>query len=206
MRTWLRRHRRQFYAVMIVAVMGATFTLGWYAGSNATNRKAYAALWEAMTALPDPEQCALCGEGIPYHAPCLVDLSTGRMGELKVYTEHPSQRGEIAPMEMQQTGTFSFQPCAGLSALRNTCNYTCQVTLPEEQGLMNPALFCRKCRQLLTEAGIEGYVIADLHDLDHIRAYPIQNGKAEVIRDYRISVSGGKGTALNVRVTGLLER
>lgn len=203
MRIWLIRHKRQSFALVIAAVIGTAFALGWYAGSNATDRKAYTALWEAMVNLPDPEQCALCGQGMLYHAPCLIKLSTGQMGELKVYTDHPSRQGEIAPAEMQQTGTFNFQPCADLMAIRDTCTHTCKVTLPEERELMNPVLFCRECRQLLAEAGLEGYVIVDLHDLNSIQAYPVQREGIKVIREYRVSVSSRNGI-LDVCVTGLL--
>lgn len=151
--------------------------------------------------LSDPEQCALCGERMRYHAPCLVDLSTGQVGEMNVYTNHPSRQGEIVPMEKQQTGTFSFRSCAGLTAVRDTCTHTCKVTLPGQKGLMNPALFCRGCRLLLAGAGLEGYVIVDLYDLDDVQAYPIQYG---VIRDYEISVKEQKDGTLDVCVTGLL--
>ena len=184
--------------------MGAAFALGWFAGGNAVNRKAYADLWEAMPYLPDPAQCALCGEGISYHAPCLLDLSTGQMGELKVYDPHPSLEGEIAPMELQQTGTFNFQVCAGLTGVRNTANHTFQVTLSKDKTLMNPALFCGDCRRLLADAVLEGYVIADLYDMANIRVYPVQRGRDAVIRDYRVSVIGRQGAALEICVTGLL--
>lgn len=201
MRIWLAKHN---FLLAIIAITVVAFVLGWYAGSNATGQKAYAALWAAMINLPDPEQCALCGEGIPYHAPCLVDLSTGQMGELTVYTPHPSRQGEITPMEMQPTGTFYFQSCAGLVAIRDTCAHTCQVTLPAEREPINPAFFCTACRQLLAGAGLDGYVIADLHDLDNIQAHSIQRGMDKVIRDYRVSVTGRQGAALDVCVTGLL--
>lgn len=201
MRTWLAKHN---FLLAIIAVIAVAFVLGWYAGSNATGYKTYAALWDAMISLPDPERCALCSEGMPYHAPCLVNLSTGQIGELKVYAHHPSQQGEIAPMEMQPTGTFNFQPCAGLMAIRDTCAHTCKVTLRAEIGLINPALFCKECRQLLAGAGLDGYVIADLYDLDNIQAYSIQSGMNKVIRDYQVSVTSRQGATLDVCVAGLL--
>lgn len=181
--------------------MGAAFSLGWYAGIGAANRNAYAALWEAILDLPDPERCALCSEDTRYHAPCLVDLSTGQMGEMKVYTDCPSQQGELAPEERRQTGTFHFQPCAGLTGIRDTCNHTFQVTLLEERELMDPALFCGKCRKLLAGAGLEGYVIVDLYDREYIRAYPI---RGEIIRNYRISTRSRKGVGIDLCVTGSL--
>lgn len=180
------------------------FILGWCGGSRATERNAYAALWEAIVDLLDPEQCALCGEGMRYHAPILINLSTGQMGEMQVYTDHPFRQGEIAPMEAQQTGTFNFQICAGLMAARDTSNHICQVSLPAEKEPMNPVHFCKGCRQLLAGAGLEGYVIVDLYDLAHIRAYPVRRGGHEVIRDYRVSVTGEEGAILRVCVMGLL--
>lgn len=198
-KTWITGHKGQLRALGIAAAMAAFFSLGWYAGIHAADRETYAALWQAMAVLPDPEQCALCGAGMRYHAPCLVDLSTGQMGEMAVYTHHPSHQGELAPMELQQTGTFRLRPCAGLTAIQDTCAHTYQVVLPKKRELMNPALFCRECRRLLAGAGLAGYVIVDLYDLDHIQTYPMRD---EVIRDYRVSVTGGRENTLNVCVEG----
>lgn len=108
------KHVKTLVILLTLAAMVVVFRLGWYAGSNATDRKAYAALWEAMVDLPDPERCALCAEGRPYQAPCLIDLSTGQMGEMRVYTYGPTQEGKLDPREAQCSGTFNFQPCAGL--------------------------------------------------------------------------------------------
>lgn len=202
MKNWLTRNGRNLLATAAICI---SFALGWFAGANATDRKAYAALWEAMAVLPDPEQCALCGEGMRHHAPCLMDLSTGQMGELKVYTDHPTRQGELAPSGLQQTGTFTLFPCAGLRAIQDTCAHTCEVVLPQERDLMDPAHFCGPCRQLLAEAGLEGYVLVDLYDLEHIRAYPIPRRGTEIIRDYRISVSNRQENGLTLHVTGLSE-
>lgn len=38
MRTWLIRHKGQFFALVIAVVIGTAFALGWYVGSNATDR------------------------------------------------------------------------------------------------------------------------------------------------------------------------
>lgn len=200
-RTWLSKHKRPLLALGAVAVLGVVFSLGWYAGLHATDRKAYAALWEAIVHLPDPERCALCGKGGQYHAPCLIDLSTGQLGELRVYTYDPTGPGALDPREAQRSGTFNFLPCAGLTAVRDTDLHTCQVILPREQDLMDPALFCRECRQLLAGASLEGYVIVDLYGLDSIRAYPIRSGS---IRDYRISTRSRRGGETELCVTGLL--
>lgn len=205
MKTWLIRHKGQLLTLGMAAVMAVVFSLGWYAGGNAADRNAYAALWEAIVALPDPEQCALCHEGRQYHAPCLIDLSTGRMGEMRAYTYDPAPQGGLDPREVEFSGTLSFLPCAGLTAVRDNGLHTCQVTLPEEWELMNPAHFCKECRLLLAGAGLEGYAVLDLYDLDNKLAYSTRRGGLEVIRDYRVSVDSGKDGGLEVRVTGLLE-
>lgn len=200
-RTWLSKHKRPLLALGVVAVLGVVFSLGWYAGSHATDRAAYAALWEAIVHLPDPERCALCGEGDSYHAPCLVNLSTGQLGELRVYAYAPTEEGKLDPREAQYSGTINLLPCAGLTAIRDAGLHTCQVSLPKERDLMDPALFCRECRRLLAGAGLEGYAIVDLYDLGHIRAYSIRSGS---IRDYRISIHSRGGGETELCVTGLL--
>lgn len=202
MKTWLIEHKRQLLCLGTAAVMAVAFSLGWHAGLNAADRNAYAALWEAITDLPDPEQCALCGEGGQYHAPCLMNLSTGQMGELQVYAYGPTGQSKLDPREAQLSGTLSFLRCAGLTAIRDNDLHTCQVILPGERELMDPAHFCKKCRQLLAGAGLEGYAVLDLSDRGHIRAYPIRD---ELIRDYRISVDSRQGGETGLCVTGLLE-
>ncbi len=180
------------------------FGLGRRFGANDTDKKAYAAVWEAVSTLPEPERCALCSEGIRYHAPCLINLSTGEMDELTVYQPNPAHPGEITPMEQQPTGTFNFQPCAGLMGARDTCSHTCTVMLPEETGLMNPALFCSECRKLLAGVWLDGYAVVDLYDLDHVKAYPVRRGESTVIRDYRVSVGKEHNGILELCVVGLL--
>lgn len=84
MKIWLKRYRGCLLAGIAMVLLALSFGLGWRTGQYATDRQAYAALWEAIVSLPDSEQCALCGEATRYHAPCLIDLSTGQMGELTV--------------------------------------------------------------------------------------------------------------------------
>lgn len=200
MKTWLKRHRRPLLALGILAIMGTVFSLGWYAGANATSRRAHTALWEAMESLPDPEWGALCGEDTRYHAPCLINLSTGQRDEMRVYTYSPSPQSGLDPREAWFSGTFHLQSCAGLTAIRDTCAHTCEVILPKEREPMDPALFCKACRQVLAGNALDGYAIVDLYDLDHVQAYPFRD---ETIRDYRISVTSGNA-GVTVRVTGLL--
>lgn len=202
MKTWLIEHKRQLLAVGMVAIIAVAFCLGRRAGIDANNRKAYAALWEAIVALPDPEQCALCNAERGHQALSLMNLSTGEIGQMEVYVYGVTKQGKLDPREAQFSGTFNFQQCAGLTAIRDTDFHTCTVYLPEARELMNPAHFCKECRQLLARAGLEGYVILDLYDQDNVQAYPL---RYEIIRDYRVSVSSRKDGGPEVCVTGLLE-
>lgn len=152
---------------------------------------------EAQTA------CALCGdgEGRRYHAPCLAELSTGRVGELTVYDPHPWKEGELA--EDQRTGTFSFLFCLEGRGYRDTVTHTCHLTLPEGKGPMRAEHFCRDCQALLEEASDGGYVLLDLYDLDGIRAYALCDGAEYTIRDYGLSVSWDEEEReFSIEVTG----
>lgn len=149
---------------------------------------------DSLVATPEPEVCALCGEGgdsMWYHAPCVLDLSTGLVTELTVYDPHRSLVGEIA--EEQQTGTLGLLQHGGLTVMQDTYSRTSSVTLPREQVQMAPSFFCRNCRGLLSEAAREGYVLLDLHDLQHITAYPIAVGAEYEIRDYTVSIWRAEG-------------
>lgn len=133
-------------AVGMAAIIAVAFCLGRRAGIDANNRKAYAALWEAIVALPAPEQCALCNAERGHQALSLVNLSTGEIGQMEVYVYGATKHGKLDPREAQFSGTFNFQQCAGLTAIRDTDFHTCTVYLPEERELMNPAhlLMCDK--------------------------------------------------------------
>lgn len=189
-------------AVGMAAIIAVAFCMGRRAGINANNRNAYAALWDAIVALPDPEQCALCSAERGRQALSLINLSTGEIGQMEVYVYGATKQGKLDPREAQFSGTYVFQSCAGSTAIRDTDLHTCQVYLPEERELMNPAHFCKECRLLLAGAGLEGYVIVDLYGRDPVRAYPIRD---EMIRDYRISITERSDGTSNVCVTGLLE-
>lgn len=159
----------------------------------------------ALANAPEPEVCALCGSGsgISYHAPVVVNLSTGESGELRVYDPDPYRRNEIA--EEQSTGTFSLLYVAGLTGCRDTCDHTCCVTLPETEAPIVPALFCRDCRALLADTATKGYVLVDLYNLSDIAAYTIKDGAKYTIRDYDISISAQEEpSGLSIYVTDLL--
>ncbi len=155
----------------------------------------------------EPEVCALCGNGsgMSYHAPVVVNLATGEVGELRVYDPDPHHRNEIA--KEQSTGTFCFLSVAGLTGYRDTCDHTSHVTLPKEKEwmLIDPSYFCHSCRTLLADTATTGYAVVDLYDLDNIMVYAIEKGAEYTIRDYSVSISTqNELKCLSINVTGLL--
>ena len=47
---------------------------------------------------PEPDFCALCHPA-PYHAPCLVNITTGDITELDIYEAHAVKVGEVSPTQ-----------------------------------------------------------------------------------------------------------
>ena len=198
----LYKHRRDIVETMGISILlTAFFAVGFFLRGIVADREM--SLWKSFVLTPEPEICALCGSGIPYHAPVLVNLSTGEAGEIRVYDPDPRHRYELA--EEQSTGTFSLLHIAGAAGYRDTSNHTCCVTLPEKESSIDPAFFCRDCRALLTDTATEGYILADLYNLRDMKVYAIKDNVKYTIRDYDISISNQEETGgLSINVTGLL--
>nr|WP_325254745.1 hypothetical protein [uncultured Oscillibacter sp.] len=155
-RETLHKYRWNVIKAMVIGMLfTAFFAVGVFLRGAVAERDM--AWWKSFVLMPEPEVCTLCGSGIPYQAPVLVNLSTGETGEMRVYDPDPQCRYELA--EEQSTSTFSFLHVAGLTGCRDTCNHTSYVTLPENGAPISPVLFCRVCRVLLADAATEGYIL-----------------------------------------------
>lgn len=171
MKSWIKSHIKHILAcILCVAVVVAGFQIySWYR---------------------QPDVCALCGSGNRdrYHAPVILNLSTGWSNEMKVYD--PGLPGPVYEISsIQTTGTFSFASCAGLTGRRDTCSHTCSVDIPMKTDRMVPAFFCSQCRALLKGYEKQGYVLVDVYAEDEISIYPIEVDADYLIRDYRITVT-----------------
>ena len=126
-RMWLK------YA-MPVLLLVLSFLYGFWLRGIAAERGVTA--WQTVLLTSEPDRCALCGngDGPRYHAPCLVNLSTGEVGEMQVYDHDALRIWEIS--STQQTGTFSLPHCAGPTAA-----HTCHVELPRETKELAPEYF-----------------------------------------------------------------
>lgn len=201
-RLWEAMNRRRVIFVIILIFIGwgcicASFGYilrGWQLQQEIT-------FWQEVATAPEPENCALCAfkeDGIR-HAPVLLDLSTGAIGEMRIYKSNES--GEVLDdVSTQNGGTFGFVLCAGLTGWRDTATNTLQVTLPEENKLMNASLFCHECRAILENTSSKGYVILDLFDADVIKAYKIEEGTF-AIRNYGVVIlQDAKSSEITIRV------
>ena len=136
------------------------------------------------TEVPEPERCSLCDD-LPRHAPCIINLSTGKKLELDVYEPHPFLVGEIA--EEQRGGYFSFVRGAGVEGYKQGAE-SITITIPVKSAKMDQQFFCNTCRELLADHTNSGYVLIDLKDTDTPVIYGIDADVSYSFRCYDISV------------------
>ena len=130
-----------------------------------------------------PEDCSICRH-IKCHAPCILNLATGEIGELELYQPHDKKVGEIA--EEQNGGTFSFIYFAGLRGIRLTDPWYIEVDVPMEGERKNNSFFCEKCRNLLDKYE-QGYVLIDMYDLENPVVYAFEDNTTYKMRCYKIT-------------------
>lgn len=160
---------------------------------------ATAAVWSNR----EPVHCPIC-EGLRCHAPCLVNLHTGEIGELELYEPHPFEVGELA--EEQRGGYFCFMTAAGLRGTKTADPWGVDVNIPAGGKPMRKNLFCRECRKLLADVSDDEYVLLDLYDRSEPAVLPIRDGAEYTLRCYTIAViSGENGSGYHLTVSGNLE-
>ena len=128
------------------------------------------------------KHCYLC-QGIPYEAPCLVDLSTGNVAPLTVSENYDAVSFHIL-------GDARIEQLPGET----------HATIPVEPQPVSTSLFCEDCMTRIDATPNNGYVLADLSDLSSIRLYPVEGGEAITIRDYDIFIHAD-GDYIRIQVT-----
>ncbi len=152
--------------------------------------------------VPEPEQCSLCA-GLPYHAPCIINLSTGEMLELAVYEPHPFIAGELA--EEQQCETFSFVRGAGVEGYKLSAE-SIIIKVPMNTGKMEEEYFCNSCRERLADCKNQGYALLDLKDSKNPVVHKIDTDAQVSFRCYSISVRENKENGkFAITIIGTLE-
>ena len=148
---------------------------------------------------PEPERCSVC-DYIPSHAPCLVNLNTGEVGEIALYEPHHTLVGEIA--EEQRGGYFSFMSVAGLRGYLDACVPEAHVTVPDGIEKYEEKYFCSTCRELLREYSHCGFVLADVRNPEAPTVYPVEAGTEFEVRCYTVVITETDKGELDISVVG----
>ena len=154
-------------------------------------------LWFAILYF-GPDRCPLC-DFIKSHAPCLVNVATGEVEEMALYTPHYQLVGEIA--EEQNDSTFSFVTIAGARGTRVSTPWIMELDVPVAKEPLFKYHFCRDCRKLLADQA--GYVIADLYVHGQPVVIPITDGMEQELRCYKITaVMNVEDNVIELKVVG----
>lgn len=137
---------------------------------------------------PEPERCAIC-DSIPYHAPALVNLATGEVGELAVYKPHPFKVAELN--EYQQGGTFSFIYVAGLNGYSDTANWETHITIPTDENEYEEKFFCKSCRELISDHTEYGFLLLDLRTPESFSILSLDSEEVQAVRCYEVQAKQG---------------
>lgn len=143
---------------------------------------------------PEPETCALCG-GRSYHAPCVLELSTGTLTELAIYAPDPLHLEELAEEQDMDVHVFCLagDGRVALTVQRTLERQRCSARVPASGAPMDRSLFCRDCRRAVAQAAGRGFVLLDLRNTGAITAYPLAPNALYTIRDYAVSITEGGG-------------
>lgn len=201
--TWLKNcgrvlYKRRVALLMVAVIVSLTVELDIFLWNGT--------FWKSLAITTEPEICSICqkGDGIRYHAPVLVNLSTGRIRELKIYDNDPRTTWEVA--EEQRWDDWVFTVIDDNATMSwSSVDHTNVAHIGEGLAKFNPSYFCRECRALLAETGNRGYVILDLYDLGNIQGFAVKAGSEYTIRDYTVSIyKDSNNGGLTVEVTGHL--
>ena len=133
--------------------------------------------------VPNPKRCAIC-ESIPCHAPCLVNLETGEVGELAVYEPHPFKVAELN--EYQQGGTFSFIYVAGINGYSDTANWETHITIPTNENEYEEKFFCKACRERISSHTEKGFLLLDLRTPKNFDILSFDSEEIQLVRCYEV--------------------
>lgn len=129
------------------------------------------------------KECCLCSS-FRYHAPCLIDLETGKLIELDLYFPHHTLVAELADPQPEM-GTFSFVKIGNISGTKLTDSKTIEIHIPDDKTY-NPAL-CSNCRKQLPFGHTSRYILADLYGKEEKVLIPIKADTTFSLRCYDVT-------------------
>lgn len=148
------------------------------------------------------KECCLCSS-FRYHAPCLIDLKTGKLIELDLYFPHESLVAELADPQPER-GIFSFVSIGNVSGTKQTGPEHIDLHIPDESTFF-PAL-CRECKKQLPSGYDSRYVFADLYGMEDKILIPIEADTAFSLRCYDVTTqTNTENGGISVVIQGTLE-
>ena len=152
--------------------------------------------------IKEEKECCLCSS-FRYHAPCLIDLETGKLIELDLYFPHHTLVAELADPQPEM-GTFSFVSIGNVSGTKLTDSKRIEIHIPNDTTY-NPAL-CSDCRKQLPFGHASRYIFADLYDKEEKALMPIKADTTFSLRCYDVTTEKNteKG-GISVIIQGTLE-
>ena len=156
----------------------------------------------AMAIIQGNKECCLCSS-FRYHAPCLIDLETGKLIELDLYFPHESLVAELADPQPER-GVFSFVSIGNVSGTKQTGPERIDLHVPNDIAFF-PAL-CRDCKKQLPSGYDSRYVFADLYGMDEKILIPIEADTAFSLRCYDVTTqSNTEKGGISVVIQGTLD-
>ena len=149
----------------------------------------------------EEKECCVCNS-FRYHAPCLIDLETGKLEELELYFPHRNKVAELADLQPEMH-SFSLIQLGTVTGIKQTDIKTVEMDIPLSEKTANPAL-CRKCRKQLKGLLMDRYVLADLYDHKNKTIIPLKDGLCLNLRCYTITAQKEKDI-LKVTLQGNLK-
>ena len=136
---------------------------------------------------PEPVNCVLCGEGrfVIGNAPFLLELSSGKSCELRIYERVPYNLYDLAAE--QRDGYLYLLRCGKAEGYVNG-GHDCHVTLPLVSWPIDKSLYCSNCRRLLAPAERDGYALIDAYGTGERKMLPVREGASYELRVYTVSV------------------
>ena len=125
------------------------------------------------------QECCLCNSP-SYSAPCLIDLETGDILELRLDGPSTTYDGN----GQSDVETFSFIHFGSVIGTKQTAPGIIELKVPTADEIDVPAL-CRKCRKLLPRGYDGRYALADL---ENRTLYPFIAGEI-VIRGCKVTMA-----------------
>lgn len=112
-------------------------------------------------------KCSFC-EYETHDKPCLINLSTGQIGELDPYL----------PVPTSSTSTLSFVEVCDLVGYRSNGSVnSVEISIPKGQGIAYSPALCKNCETMLSTVSSGGYALADLSLPEFPRLLLLEEGR-----------------------------